>query len=67
MERTRNILRIKLNLTMIAIAALGSVIAVWLGKQAQKRGESVVQHNLEWHKQFNTAQIKKEATNNNSE
>ena len=52
---------------MIAIAALGSVIAVWLGKQAQKRGESVVQHNLEWHKQFNTAQIKKEATNNNSE
>lgn len=67
MERARNILRIKLNLTMIAIAALGSCIAVWLGKSAQKRGESVVQHNLEWHKQFNAAQNKKEAAGNNSE
>ena len=39
MEKTRNILRIKLNLSMIALVAIGSCIAVASGKLAQKRGK----------------------------
>ncbi|KAH8258814.1 hypothetical protein KR038_009988 [Drosophila bunnanda] len=52
MERCRNKMRIRLANIMIALTAIGCAIMVYSGKQAAKRGESVSQMNLEWHKQF---------------
>ncbi|XP_041631290.1 UPF0389 protein CG9231-like [Drosophila kikkawai] len=56
MERCRNKMRIRLANIMIALTAVGCAIMVYSGKQAAKRGESVSQMNLEWHKQFKEPQ-----------
>lgn len=36
----------------MALTALGSIFAIWSGKNAAKRGESVHQMNLDWHKKY---------------
>ncbi|XP_045447162.1 UPF0389 protein GA21628 [Melitaea cinxia] len=51
-ERSRSEARIKLSNYLILITILASVFAVVSGKAAAKRGESVHQMNLEWHKQY---------------
>ncbi|KAH8360594.1 hypothetical protein KR200_009741 [Drosophila serrata] len=62
MERCRNKMRIRLANIMIALTAVGCAIMVYSGKQAAKRGESVSQMNLEWHKQFKEPQAGAGAT-----
>ena len=48
--KTRSWARIRINLIAIGIAAAGSVLMVYMGKQAAKRGESVESENLAWHR-----------------
>lgn len=55
MERCRNTMRIRLANVMIGLTVIGCAIAVYSGKQAAKKGESVTKQNLEWHNQFNQA------------
>lgn len=55
MERCRNTMRIRLANVMIGLTVIGCVFAVYSGKQAAKKGESVTKQNLEWHNQFNQA------------
>ncbi|CAH0557105.1 unnamed protein product [Brassicogethes aeneus] len=50
MERARNRMRIRIANYMIVGTAVGCLIMVYSGKNAAKRGESVQQQNLEWHK-----------------
>ncbi|XP_047526031.1 UPF0389 protein CG9231 [Pieris napi] len=51
-DRSRSQARIKLSNILMALTALGSVFAIWSGKNAAKRGESVHQMNLDWHKKY---------------
>ncbi|XP_052872210.1 UPF0389 protein CG9231 [Anopheles cruzii] len=53
MERVRNQVRIKIANYMMIATAIGCIIMVISGKQAQERGESVSQMNLDWHKEYN--------------
>lgn len=61
MEKARNIMRIRTNLTVIAICLVGAVFAAKSGKKAAERGESVVKSNLEWHKEYNASQNAQES------
>ncbi|KAJ2952111.1 hypothetical protein O0L34_g4381 [Tuta absoluta] len=51
-ERSRSEARIKIANVMMLLTALASLGAVFLGKAAAKRGESVHQMNLDWHQQY---------------
>ncbi|CAH2105791.1 unnamed protein product [Euphydryas editha] len=51
-ERSRSEARIKLSNYLILLTILASIFAVVSGKAAAKRGESVHQMNLDWHKQY---------------
>lgn len=53
MEKSRNIMRIRTNLTIMALVIVGSLIAAQMGKSAAEQGESVVKSNLDWHKKYN--------------
>lgn len=53
MEKTRNRMRIKIANYMMAATALGCALMVYLGKQDQESGKSVLKMNLDWHKQIN--------------
>lgn len=53
MEKARNIMRIRLNLSIIALCLIGALLAAKSGKRAAERGESVTKNNLEWHKEYN--------------
>ncbi|XP_072939970.1 UPF0389 protein CG9231 [Epargyreus clarus] len=60
-ERSRSEARIKISNILILLTILGSMTAVWLGKSAAKRGESVHQMNLDWHKKYDEEYAKKQA------
>lgn len=47
---------------LTALASFGAILA---GKAASKRGESVHQHNLDWHKKYSEDYDKKLAVENN--
>ncbi|KAF6208370.1 hypothetical protein GE061_016824 [Apolygus lucorum] len=49
-ERARNKGRIKFCNYMIVGTIVGCIFMAWSGKQAAKRGESLHQMNLDWHK-----------------
>lgn len=51
-ERSRSQARIKISNILIFLTALASFGAVLAGKAAAKRGESVHQMNLDWHKNY---------------
>jgi len=53
MEKSRNIMRIRTNLSIMALVIVGSLIAAQMGKSAAEQGESVVKSNLDWHKKYN--------------
>lgn len=38
---------------MIAFTILGCIASVYFGKQAAKRGDTIVKRNQEWHRQVN--------------
>ncbi|KAJ8951837.1 hypothetical protein NQ318_019812 [Aromia moschata] len=50
-ERARNRMRIRIANYMMLATAIGCIAMVYSGKQAAKRGESVQQQNLQWHKE----------------
>lgn len=52
MERSRNIMRIRIANIMMVLTLLGCLAMVWSGKQARARGESVEKMNIMWHKQL---------------
>ncbi|XP_038222970.1 UPF0389 protein CG9231 [Zerene cesonia] len=59
-DRSRSEARIKISNILMALTALASAFAIWSGKNAAKRGESVHQMNLDWHKQYQEEFKKKE-------
>lgn len=52
MERSRNIMRIRIANLMMLLTLLGCLAMVWSGKKARARGESVEKMNLRWHEQI---------------
>lgn len=50
MERVRNWARIKINIAACIATVFGCIYMVKVGKDAMKRGESVKQMNIDWHK-----------------
>ena len=58
MEKSRNIIRIRTNLTIMVLVIFGSLIAAQSGKNAAEKGESLTKSNLEWHKQYNESKSK---------
>ncbi|KAI5644457.1 hypothetical protein NE865_03564 [Phthorimaea operculella] len=60
-ERSRSEARIKIANVMMLMTALASLGAVFLGKAAAKRGESVHQMNKDWHKQYQDTYAKENA------
>jgi len=52
-HKARNWARIRLNLYLLGFGAVGCAIAVYLGKDAWRRGETVEGNNLEWHRKIN--------------
>ncbi|CAH0725293.1 unnamed protein product, partial [Brenthis ino] len=59
-DRSRSEARIKLANILMVLTALGSIGAIFMGKAAVKRGESVHQMNLDWHKKYEEDYKKKE-------
>ncbi|KAG7167048.1 UPF0389 protein [Homarus americanus] len=53
LERARNKARIKINIMMCVATLLSCLAMVYAGKRAQKRGESVIKMNEDWHKKYN--------------
>ena len=51
-ERSRSEARIKIANVLMLLTALASFGAILAGKAAAKRGESVHQMNLDWHKKY---------------
>ncbi|KAM3967213.1 UPF0389 protein CG9231 [Aphomia sociella] len=60
-ERSRSEARIKISNILMLLTALASFGAILAGKAAAKRGESVHQMNLDWHKQYEDDYNKKQA------
>ncbi|CAL8113469.1 unnamed protein product [Orchesella dallaii] len=52
-HRARSWGRIRMNLGFLFLAAVAGGVMVYSGKQAQSRGESLEQQNLEWHRKIN--------------
>ncbi|RVE54050.1 hypothetical protein evm_001173 [Chilo suppressalis] len=59
-DRARSEARIKLANILMLLTALASFGAIMAGKAAAKRGESVHQMNLDWHKKYQEDYKKKE-------
>ena len=53
MERARNYFRIRLNMSIGALAVVGCLLFVISGKNAAHRGENINKQNFEWHRQYN--------------
>lgn len=51
-EKARNRMRIRLANYMMAATLIACIFVSISGKRARDRGESVVQMNLDWHKQI---------------
>lgn len=51
-EKARNRMRIRIANYMIVATIIGCIAMVYSGKQAVKRGESITQENIEWHRQL---------------
>ncbi|CAG4993160.1 unnamed protein product [Parnassius apollo] len=51
-DRSRSEARIKIANVLMLLTALASLGAIFAGKSAAKRGESVHQMNLDWHKKY---------------
>ncbi|XP_059046008.1 UPF0389 protein CG9231 [Achroia grisella] len=59
-ERSRSQARIKIANVLMLLTALASLGAIFAGKAAAKRGESVHQMNIDWHKKYEEDYIKKQ-------
>ncbi|CAG9133115.1 unnamed protein product [Plutella xylostella] len=51
-ERSRSEARIKISNVLMLLTVLGSIAAIFLGKSAAKRGESIHKMNQDFHKQY---------------
>lgn len=51
-DKSRSQARIKIANVLMLLTALASFGAILVGKSAAKRGESVHQYNLDWHKKY---------------
>jgi len=60
MERSRNIMRIKINLSLIVGLLVMALFAVRSGKQSAAEGESLQKQNLLWHRKYNEEKKSKE-------
>ncbi|CAG9795052.1 unnamed protein product [Diatraea saccharalis] len=60
-DRSQSEARIKLSNILIVLTALASFGAIMAGKAAAKRGESVHQMNLDWHKKYQEEYKEKKA------
>lgn len=53
LDRAKSELRIKISNILIVLTIIASIGAVISGKRAAKRGESVHQKNIDWHRDYN--------------
>ncbi|XP_055321373.1 UPF0389 protein GA21628 [Sitodiplosis mosellana] len=53
LDRARDRFRVKMCIYMMIICVLICIVQIFRGKNAAERGESVVNTNLEWHRQYN--------------
>ncbi|KAJ8727601.1 hypothetical protein PYW07_001720 [Mythimna separata] len=60
-DKSRSQARIKIANVLMLLTALASFGAIMVGKSAAKRGESVHQYNLDWHKKYEEEFKAKEA------
>ncbi|XP_022825559.1 UPF0389 protein CG9231 [Spodoptera litura] len=60
-DKSRSQARIKIANVLMLLTALASFGAILAGKSAAKRGESVHQYNLDWHKKYDEEFKAKEA------
>lgn len=60
LEKARDKCRIKSCNIMLVLTVIGCIVMVISGKQAAKRGESVVKMNQEFHRQYNENAARKE-------
>ncbi|XP_021188294.2 UPF0389 protein CG9231 [Helicoverpa armigera] len=60
-DKARSQARIKIANVLMLLTALASFGAILVGKSAAKRGESVHQYNLDWHKKYEEEFKAKEA------
>ncbi|XP_031617627.1 UPF0389 protein CG9231-like [Contarinia nasturtii] len=58
-EHSRDRFRIKMVIYMMVVSAIISYVQIVRGKNAHKRGESVVNNNMEWHRKYNEEAAKK--------
>lgn len=61
LDRARDKFRVKSCLWMMVACTVICIVQIVRGKQAAERGESVVQANLDWHREYNEAAKKNEA------
>jgi len=61
MEKTRNIMRIRINLSIIGVCLIGALLAAKSGKKAAERGETLTKHNQQWHQEYNDSQNTKQS------
>jgi len=59
MEKSRNIMRIRTNISIMVLVLIGALMAAQSGKRAAGKGESVIKNNLEWHKKYNESKESK--------
>ncbi|XP_046648451.1 UPF0389 protein CG9231-like [Daphnia pulicaria] len=59
MEKSRNIMRIRINLSIICVCLIGALLAAKSGKKAVERGETLTKNNQQWHQQYNDSQNSK--------
>lgn len=64
MERSRNIMRIRIANIMMVLTLLGCLAMVWSGKRARDRGETLERQNYLWHKQYQEEEAAKKSQSN---
>lgn len=60
LENARDRFRVKACIYMMLVCIVACIVQVIRGKNAAERGESVVNANLEWHRQYNESNPKKD-------
>lgn len=61
MEKARSKMRIAISLGMMVFSIIGALVMIKLGKNAQARGESLQQRNINWHDQLRKEAMREKA------
>ncbi|XP_023225897.1 UPF0389 protein CG9231-like [Centruroides sculpturatus] len=53
MEKARSVSRVRINIIMCVVTGVVCILMIFAGKHAARRGESILQKNLDWHQMQN--------------